>query len=106
MEDPLDLAWEELAKPLRSSSPEFRQIALGIIKAHKLSVPVPGGRIRTEPPARTEPWRPRGFYYAFCTHRVPYWRTCSGCKRDKGMAARHASLMGPLIAALAAAKKP
>lgn len=87
----LDLAWE--AKASRQTGPEDLQVAASIIKGHSLSVPL----VRSstfEPPVRTEPHRPAGYYHVFCTHHVPYWRPCSGCKRSKQDAARHTALSG------------
>ena len=32
-------------------------------------------------------------YYIFCTHEVPYWRTCTKCGRDKNLAKRNADMV-------------
>jgi hypothetical protein len=32
-------------------------------------------------------------YYVFCSHEVPYWRTCGKCGRDKSLASRNADLV-------------
>lgn len=32
-------------------------------------------------------------YYVFCSHEVPYWRTCTKCGRDKELARRNAEMI-------------
>lgn len=32
-------------------------------------------------------------HYVFCTHEVPYWRTCAKCGRDHARAQRNADLI-------------
>lgn len=32
-------------------------------------------------------------HYVFCTHEVPYWRTCSKCGRDNFLAKQNAEMV-------------
>lgn len=32
-------------------------------------------------------------HYVFCTHEVPYWRTCAKCGRTKELAERNANMI-------------
>jgi|SRR6478735_709422 len=32
-------------------------------------------------------------HYVFCSHNIPYWRTCAKCGRDKASAARNAEMI-------------
>lgn len=32
-------------------------------------------------------------HYVFCSHNVPYWRTCAKCGRDKELAERNAEMI-------------
>lgn len=32
-------------------------------------------------------------HYVFCSHNIPYWRTCAKCGRDKALAQRNAEMI-------------
>lgn len=32
-------------------------------------------------------------HYVFCSHNVPYWRTCAKCGRDRTLAQRNAEMI-------------
>lgn len=50
------------------------------------------GKSETENPHTVAAKQPN-HYYIFCSHEVPYWRTCTKCGRDKNLASRNADMV-------------
>jgi hypothetical protein len=62
--------------------------------ANKMSVPIMRSS-HFEAPVSKEPYRPQGYYAAFCIHNKPMWEPCAAttCRRTRAEARANAEKM-------------
>lgn len=70
-----------------------RQMRNGVASAVSTAESIRKGIHRVPGASETVPVVKPLHHYVFCSHNVPYWRTCTKCGRDKHLAQRNAQMI-------------